>query len=248
MAQTLVWITGATSGIGAAMADTVPYDGARVVNISRRRHLRLDSVEADLSQPGDWDVICEHFRNELDGFTGERAVVVLNAFMADPVGFVGEVEPDAYRRQVLADVAAPLVLGDAFFRSVPRGVEAGLVMMSSAAARVPFAGRACYGAGKAAMEQWVRTVRSELAHRRSRNWVVAIRPGAVDTPSLRADAAADLTVNPVASALRDALASGRVDSAEVAARRIWDELPPGPDTPAVVLLGEMIAPPRAQPS
>jgi hypothetical protein len=27
-------------------------------------------------------------------------------------------------------------------------------------------------------------------------------------------------------------------------RWIWEVLPPGPDTPAVVLLGEMIAPPR----
>jgi hypothetical protein len=68
----------------------------------------------------------------------------------------------------------------------------------------------------------------------------------VDTPSFRADAAADPAINPVASAVREALASGRVDTPEVAARRIWDVLPPGPETPAVVLFGEMIAPPRAQ--
>lgn len=245
MSETIVWITGATAGIGAGLAATVPYEGARVVNISRRVHPDLESVRADLCEPADWDRIADHLAEQLAAFDGRRAVFVHNAFVADPVGFVGEVDVDAYRRHVLANVAAPLVVGDAFLRAVPDGVEAGLVMISSAAARVPYAGRAGYGAGKAAMEQWIRTVRSELDHRRSRSWVVAIRPGAVDTPALRADAEADAAANPVAPALREALAKGLIDSPEVAARRIWEVLPPGPDTPAVVLLGEMIAPPRA---
>jgi benzil reductase ((S)-benzoin forming) len=242
-ADTVLWITGATSGIGEAMAATVPYDDARVINVARRAHPTLESVRADLSDPSDWDVVADHLATVLTGFSGRRAIFIHNAFVQDPVGFVGEVDPVAYRRHVLANAAAPLVLGEAFLRSVPAGVEAGLVMMSSAAARVPYPARAGYGAGKAAMEQWVRAVRLEQAQRGSSVWVVAIRPGAVDTPSLRADAAADARVNPVAPALRDALARGAIDSAEVAARRIWDVLPPGPDTPAVVLLGEMIAPP-----
>jgi len=248
VASTVIWITGATSGIGEALAETVPYDDARIINISRSAHPRLENVVADLSRPAGWDIVESHFIEELSRFEGERAILVVNAFMADPVGFVGEVDPVAYRHHILMNVAAPLIVGDAFLRMVPSDVEAGVVMMSSAAARVPFAGRAGYGAGKAAMEQWVRTVRSEIAHRRSNQWVVAVRPGAVDTPSLRADAAADPAVNPTAAAVRQALADGLVDSADVAARRIWDVLPPAPDSPAVVLLGQMVAPPRADPS
>lgn len=242
--DTIVWITGATSGIGAAMAATVPYPGARVINVSRRAHAHLESVRADLSDPADWDVVADHLAAELGDFAGARAVFVNNAFVAEPLGFIGDVDGDAYRRHVLANVAAPLVLGEAFLRSVPAGIEAGVVMISSAAARIPYAGRAGYGAAKAAMEQWVRTVRSEHEHRRSPAWVVAIRPGAVDTPSLRADADADVEISPWAPAVRAALAAGSIDSADVAARRIWDVLPPGPDTPPVVLLGEMVAPPR----
>ena len=170
---------------------------------------------------------------------------VHNAFAPDPVGFVGEVDPVTYRRNILANAAAPPVLGESFLRHVPAGVEAGLVMISSAAARVPFAGSAGYGAGKAAMEQWVRVVRSELEHRGSSTWVVAIRPGAVDTPAMRSYAEVDPNDNPTALAAAAALAAGQVDSAELAARRIWAELPPGPETPAVILLGEMIRPPRA---
>jgi len=244
MSDTIVWITGATSGIGEAMAASVPWPGARVVSIARRRHPTLESVQADLSSPDGWDVVDEHLEAELSGFDGERAVFVHNAFLADPVGYVGEVDRQAYRRHIMANAAAPLVLGDSFLRHLRDGVEGGLVMISSAAARVPFPGRAGYGAGKAAMEQWVKVVRQELVDRGSRSWVVAIRPGAVDTPSFRADAEADPRVNPVASSSKAALAAGLVDSPQLAARRIWDVLPPGPDTTPVVFLGEMITPPH----
>jgi NADP-dependent 3-hydroxy acid dehydrogenase YdfG len=242
--DTVVWITGATSGIGEALAARVPYAGARVVNIARRAHPDLDNVAADLATPEGWDAVDAHLATELASFTGRRVVFVHNAFVADPVGFVGEVDPVAYRRHVLGTATVPLVLGEAFLRharTLPAGTEVGLVMISSAAARVPYAGHAGYGAGKAAMEQWVRTVRLEQAQRGAAStWVVAIRPGAVDTPSFRAEAEAHPSVNPVATSVREALVAGTVDSPAVAAERIWAVLPPGPDTPTVVFLGDMI--------
>lgn len=36
MGNSLIWISGASGGIGRAMAETVPWDGARVIGISRR--------------------------------------------------------------------------------------------------------------------------------------------------------------------------------------------------------------------
>ncbi|HVV31567.1 MAG TPA: SDR family NAD(P)-dependent oxidoreductase [Mycobacteriales bacterium] len=240
MSKTIMWITGATSGIGAAMAASVPYDDVRVINIARRAHPDLETVQADLSRIEDWEIVEAHLADVLGSFRGSRAIFVNNAFMYEPLGFVGEVDKDDYRKHVLVNAAAPLVLGDAFFRHAPQGVEAGLVMISSAAARVPFAARAAYGAGKAAMEQWVRAVRDELAQRESRSWAVAVRPGAVDTPALRADVAADPETNPLVDALAAAYANGEIDSPEVAAARIWDVLPPTPQTPPVVLLGTMV--------
>jgi benzil reductase ((S)-benzoin forming) len=241
--ETILWISGATSGIGEALAETMPWPRTKVINLSRRAHPTLESLAVDLAEPASWDRVADHFVEQFDGFGGRRAVFLHCAFLREPVGFVGEVDELAYRRHILANATAPLVLGDAFLRACPSDVEAGVIMISSAAARIPYAGRAGYGAGKAAMEQWVRAVRLELAERRPNSWAVAIRPGAVDTPALRADAAADHVENPTAPALRAALEAGTIDSAEKAARRIWNELPPGPDTPTVVFHGEMIAPP-----
>jgi benzil reductase ((S)-benzoin forming) len=35
MADTLIWISGATAGVGAGLARSVPYLGARIINLSR---------------------------------------------------------------------------------------------------------------------------------------------------------------------------------------------------------------------
>ena len=37
MADTLIWISGATQGIGLGLARQVPWKDAKIINISRRR-------------------------------------------------------------------------------------------------------------------------------------------------------------------------------------------------------------------
>ena len=243
MPRTIVWISGATQGIGAALARSVPYPDARVINISRRRHPELETIVADLAEPTSWDVVSEHFANELATFEGERAIFIHNANYAGNAGFAGETDPFEYRRRVLANVAAPLVLGDAFVRACRPDYESGLVMISSATAKFAMQGMSVYGAGKAGMEQWVRTVRSERAARGTHPWVVAIRPGFVVTDEMRAsyaEKATDPTNFPGGVAVAKAIAEGRGDTPEGAARGIWGLLPPDPDGRTVLFLGEFV--------
>ncbi len=243
-AETIVWVTGATAGIGAGLARTVPYEHARVINISRRTHPDLETLHADITVPASWDVIAEHIASELAGFSGQRAIFVHNAFYRSPTGYVGEVDRGEYVRHVLANAAAPLVIGDAFVRACRPDFESGLVMISSGTARVVMEGRAAYGAAKAAMEQWVRTVRAERAQRGWGPWVVAIRPGSVDSEALRAEAEVDPHDFPVAEHIKAAYESNSIDDPDTAGRRIWAEIPPAPDGPAVVLLGTGVVPMR----
>ena len=57
--STVVWITGATMGIGAALARNVPWPNARVVNISRRTHPTLETFIADLTDPRSWTAMAQ---------------------------------------------------------------------------------------------------------------------------------------------------------------------------------------------
>src|SRR5262247_4003751 len=99
------------------MARSVPYAGARVVDISRRGAAGIEHFPADLAEPAEWDRVADLFDRELKDFAGERAVFVHSAGTLDPIGFAGEVDVSSYRRQVLLNSAAPQVLGDAFLRA-----------------------------------------------------------------------------------------------------------------------------------
>ena len=112
--SSIVWISGASSGIGQALARTVPFEGARVLSISRRPAEGVEHLEADLSDPASWPHVGASFRRELEGFSGERAVFVHAAGTVAPVGFAGEVDDDAYAANVLLNSAAGQVLGHMF--------------------------------------------------------------------------------------------------------------------------------------
>lgn len=113
MSSSLVWISGASSGIGLAMVETVPWDGARVIGISRRAASGVEHLQADLADPSSWAAVGDSFRRELDHFDGDRVAFVY-AGMAGPIGFAGEVDTAAYTANALLNSAAPQVLGHLF--------------------------------------------------------------------------------------------------------------------------------------
>ncbi len=183
MARTLVWISGASGGIGRALVETLPWGDARIIDISRSGADGLEHVAADLASPRGWQAAAASFAEELDDFDGERAVFVHCAATLEPIGFAGEVDAAGYADQVILNSAAPQALGDAFVREVAgRDLESHIVMLTSGAATSVYPGWSAYCAGKAAVEHWVRTVGAERARRGDRCRVIAVAPGTVATP------------------------------------------------------------------
>ncbi|MEX0789462.1 MAG: SDR family NAD(P)-dependent oxidoreductase, partial [Actinomycetota bacterium] len=162
MTNNLLWITGAPSGIGRALAGSVPWPGSRVIGIGRRPAEGLEHVQADLADPQSWPGVDEAVRRELDGFEGERVVFIHSAGTLDPIGFAADADPQSYLSNLMLNGVASLVLGRQFV-SAAAGLSArrSLVMISSGAAQKIYPGWSAYGASKAAMDQWVRTVGAE---------------------------------------------------------------------------------------
>jgi benzil reductase ((S)-benzoin forming) len=231
----LVFITGGSSGIGAAMARVVPYSDARVINISRRRLEGYDHYEADLSHPEAWRGVADLFAREIEDFAGERIVFVHSAGTLQPIGFAGEVPTDAYTRQVLLDSASPQVLGDAFLRAARETrAECHVVMISSGAAFTVFEGWSAYCAGKAAMDQWVRTAGSEQARRGGRCRLLAVAPGIVETAMQREIRAASTGDFPSVEMFVGFHEKDQGRDPEEAAREIWSLLEQELENGAVV--------------
>lgn len=239
MPDSLVWISGASSGIGEALARTVPWDGARVISISRSGPVGMEHVEADLSDPSSWRAVGASFRKELDGFDGQRVVFVHAAGTIEPLGFAGEVESETYAANIVLNSAAPQVLGHMFLAAARR-VRANrhLVMLTSGAAKSVYPGWSSYGAGKAAIDQWVRNVGAEQSIRGGVQ-VLSVAPGTVDTAmqtQLRAVAAEDF---PNRQKFVDLHEGGRLSDPAHIAGDLWALVERGLDNGSVVDLREL---------
>lgn len=226
MTDTLIWISGASAGIGRALAETVPYDDARVVDISRSGGAPgAEHVAADLADPAAWLDVAAHFAEELATFEGERAVFVHNAGTLEPMGFAAEVDGDGYRSQVLLNAAAPQVLGRAFVTAARTfDGDAHLVMLTSGAAQSPYEGWSAYCAGKAAVDMWVQVVAAEETRRGSGTRVLAVAPGVVDTAMQEQIRATDPEQFPRVDKFRGLHERGELTDPAEAARGIWDVL------------------------
>jgi len=179
----LVFVTGGSSGIGRAMIESVPYADARVVHFARRAAPGgAENHAVDLADPASWPRVGAVLERECKGFAGERVVFVHAAGVLTPIGFAGEVDPDAYRSHVLLNSAAPQALGDAFLRALAgTRAPATLLFIGSGASTSVYEGWSGYCAGKAAVDHWTRTVGAEQARRGDRCRVLCVAPGVVAT-------------------------------------------------------------------
>ncbi|MFA9429437.1 SDR family NAD(P)-dependent oxidoreductase [Egicoccus sp. AB-alg2] len=232
----LVVVTGASAGLGAALLAAAPA-GAHRVDVSRSgrapeggSHLALD-----LAEPAAWPVFGQAFARLVSERDWDRITVVHNAGTLQPIGFAGEVDTDAYTRNVLLNSAAGQVLGHLVLQAVrDRDARRELLLISSGAATNPRAGWSSYGAAKAAGDQWVRAVGEEQAERGGVR-VLSVAPGVVATAMqahIRATDASDFPGVERFQALHDA---GELLDPDDVARRLWDVLD-DPDVPTGAVL------------
>jgi benzil reductase ((S)-benzoin forming) len=233
--ESLVFVSGASSGIGEALVRTLPFAPARVFGVSRRGADGCTALRADLADPAAWPRVAELFRREMEGFAGERVVFVHCAGTLTPIGFAGEEDPAAYTRAVLLNAAAPQVLGDAFLRAA-RGTRAPchLVLIGSGAARNVYEGWSSYGAGKAAVDQWVRTAGAEQELRGGRCRVLSVSPGIVATAMQEEIRATPPRRFPQVARFVELFEKGELREPLQVARQIWALLDRGLENGAVV--------------
>ena len=219
----LVIITGASSGTGLALARSVPFP-ATVVDISRSgpQDQSIQHIPADLSDQGTWQNVGSELGRLIAVNDPHRVVFIHAAGTITPIGFAGEVDTVGYASNVLVNSAAGQVLGHLFLKAVhDREGVFDLVMISSGAATSVYAGWSSYGAGKAALEQWVRNVGAEQAERGGVR-VAAIAPGVVATDmqrQIRDTSERDFPKVDRFHALHD---DGVLAEPEEAAKRVWE--------------------------
>jgi len=178
MKSTIAIVTGASRGIGQAIATELSASGFRVFNLDREApadSARIDSewVEVDLANIEDAqraiDRVLQH---------GAASVLVNNAALGGEMSQLEALSPDDMDRTFAVNVRAPAICAQ---RVIPamRSQNYGRIINISSRAHLGKAYRTAYGGGKGALVSMTRVWAIELAaHGITCN---AIAPGPVRT-------------------------------------------------------------------
>jgi NAD(P)-dependent dehydrogenase (short-subunit alcohol dehydrogenase family) len=175
---TLALVTGASRGIGLAVADGLRAAGAHVVRLARSLQDasgdRLTDLQADVTRPQDVERAVRRVVDDL----GLPNIVVNNAgiFFIKPLE---ETTPAEFTATLATNLTGPFLLARAL---VPRMVERGsghLVTIGSISDYIGFPGSTAYAASKFGLRGMHEVIRAETA--RSGVRTTLISPGPVDT-------------------------------------------------------------------
>ncbi|WP_420605967.1 SDR family NAD(P)-dependent oxidoreductase [Novosphingopyxis sp.] len=180
-----VWITGASSGIGAALAKAFADAGAKLV-LSGRREDALAEVAGTVGaarclvlpfETTDYDALSDKVEAALD-LTGAVDVLVNNAGISQR-SLAVDTDFDVYRRIVEVDLLAPIALTQRLLPHLIEREQSWVVNISSVAGKIGVPMRTAYCAAKHGLIGYGDALRAECAmHGLS---LLTVAPGSVRT-------------------------------------------------------------------
>ena len=165
----VVWITGASSGIGEALARRFAQAGSRLVLSSRRKEElervaktcsgaeSIDVLPLDLSQP---ELMEEAARHALE-IAGSIDVMVHNAGVSQR-SCAAETSYRVDELLMRTNYLGPLALTKALLPSMRAGRQGHFIVVTSVLGKIGLPGRSGYCASKHALHGFFETIRAEL--------------------------------------------------------------------------------------
>jgi len=168
LAGKVVWITGASSGIGEAMAVLAAQRGAKLV-LSARRAAELERVRSRCADPAQVAVLpldlnafdAADAAQRAQDYFGNVDVLVNNAGVSQR-SLLKDTEVQVYRRIMELDFFAPVALTRALLPAMGQRGGGHFVMIGSVVSKVGVPLRTGYSAAKHALAGFTEAARAEL--------------------------------------------------------------------------------------
>jgi NAD(P)-dependent dehydrogenase (short-subunit alcohol dehydrogenase family) len=229
-AAPLTIVTGASRGLGRAMAAQRLRAGHRVLTMARRPDPSLEALAppgllaqwaVDLARPAEVAARLEAWLAALPADRVASAALVNNAAILTPPGPITASDPAALADALRVGLEAPVLLARAFLHAtdgwtVPRKV----LNISSGLGRFAMAGSAPYCAVKAGLDHFSRALALDEALKTHGARVVSLAPGVIDTDMQVQLRGADPSVFSEQHRFAAMKTSGALDSADAAAAKV----------------------------
>jgi benzil reductase ((S)-benzoin forming) len=228
----LVILTGASRGLGRAMAEQLLAADRLVLTISRRpdaslqeqasaRGAPLEQWPLDLAHGSGVAARLEAWLRKQDAARFGAATLINNAGLLGSVGPLQDADAEATAAALRVGLEAPTLLAAAFLRATEGwGVPRKVLNISSGAGRRAIAGWAVYCAAKAGLDQLSRVMAEDEARRPNGAKVVSLAPGVIDTDMQTELRAANAEGFPDQPRFKEMKAAGQLASSGDAATRV----------------------------
>ncbi len=232
MAKHLYILTGASRGLGAAMAEQILQTDAKLLTISRHINTtlaartdalpRLEQWPLDLGHPLPVAHRLEAWLRTQDPRAFDEAALINNAAVVTRVGPVDQGSDAEIGTALRVGLEAAVMLTSVFLRAT-RGWRARaegrckVLNISSGLGRSAMAGSAVYCAAKAGLDNFSRAVALDEEHRGHAARIVSLAPGVIDTDMQAQLRAADGLGFPGRTLFRELHATDRLASPREAA-------------------------------
>ncbi len=232
MTDTQLYIlTGASRGMGLAMAQQLLAPGHTLLCISRKENAELAAQAAQAGcQLEQWPLDLSHSREAAamlrqwlnkQGPRPSGATLINNAGMIPHIAPLSAIAPDDLAQALRVDLEAPMALSAAFLAATEGwGVPRRILNISSGLGRRPMASQAVYCAAKAGMDHYTRCLALEEALKPNGAKVCALAPGVIDTDMQVQLRGADAAAFPDRARFEQLKSGGQLDSPEAAARKV----------------------------
>ena len=181
-----VVITGASSGIGAALARELGKDASDSLTLIARRKDAMEALAREVAakcwvRPHDLsdEARATEWIAEAEQRNGPIDVMINNAGVEN-TGLARSADPDDAVRLLRINVMSPMLIARALLPSMTARRSGTIVNVASVAAFAPMPLMAWYGASKAALATFSEVLRAEVA--REGVHVLTVYPGPIKTP------------------------------------------------------------------
>ena len=232
MKQQLFILTGASRGMGAAIADQLLQPGNRLLCLSRHVNTPLaskaqaagaicDQWTVDLALPADAAARVQAWLATLDANLFSSATLINNAATLTRIGPIDACTDAELSSALRVGLEAPMLLCAAFLRATRSWAAHKRVLnISSGLGRRAMAAQAPYCAAKAGLDHFSRVLALDEALRPGGACVVSLAPGVIDTEMQVQLRAADAAAFPDKGNFVGLKENGQLTSSAVAAARV----------------------------